>query len=197
MTSPSACTLFFHTSVEEIAVRYEEIATPANGYLTRLDGNCLLVDAAVTETADWARQIHLATQLCVDEVIALSIFIVGDLWALALARDGQPGPVAAFTPDNAKTLELLPNQLLTIERTLVDLFPDRVDAGRIDELFGAMIDGAVTPEEGIGEILDMLGCTPDWQRWSWYETIPEQLFLDPDLTHRVTPLGDARELWDE
>ncbi len=197
MTSPCACTLFFHSSAEEIASHYEEIANPANGYLTRIHGGCLLVDATVSETADWARQIELAIQLCGEDAIAFSILIVGDLWALALARGGQPGPIAAYTPDNVKTLELLPNQLLSIEQMLQEIFPDRVDAAYIDQLFGAMIEGAIEPGEGISEIVDMLGCPPDWQRWSWYETIPEQIFLDPDLSSRVTPLGDARELWDE
>jgi hypothetical protein len=197
MTSPSACTLFINASAEEIAERYEEIAIPANGYLTRLNGYCLLVDATAAETADWQRQIQLSTQVSGDQVIAVSIFMVGDLWALALAHDGQPGPVAAFTPDNAKSLEALPAQLLAVERMLGDLFADRVDIARIDELFGGMIEGALSSEEVMDEILDMLGCPPDWQRWSWYETIPEQLFLDPDLSPRVMPLGDARALWDE
>jgi hypothetical protein len=176
---------------------YETIAEPANGYLTQLQDACVLVDAVASETADWARQTHLATLLSLDNTVALSVFIIGDLWAIALSYDGKAGPVAAFTPDNSKAIDQLPHVLFALEKQLVDLFPDRVDAEAIDQIFGAMLEGAVSAEDGIVELLDMLGCPPDWLRWSWYETIPEQLFLDPDLTDRVAPLGEARTLWEE
>ena len=191
-------TIFFNkANPEELVALYEAIAEPVNGYLTILDGMAVLVDALASETANWARQHDLAAALSADDAIALSVFIVGDLWALALARDGQPGPVAAFTPDSSKVLEQLPHKLLGIERQLDDLFPDVTDLEKVDAIFGAMLDGATPAEDGISELLDMLGCPPDWLRWSWYETIPEQLFLDPDLADHVIPLGEARAFWEE
>ncbi|HEX2949098.1 MAG TPA: hypothetical protein VHV83_05965 [Armatimonadota bacterium] len=191
-------TIFFNADPTEISTQYEAIADPANGYLTRLHDDCVvLVDAAASETADWSRQTQLAALLSANEVIAISVFVVGELWALALAFDGQAGPVAAFTPDNPKAMEELPHKLLAIEQQLDNIFPDGVDTEELDRLFGSMLEGYITPEEGITELFDQLGCPPDWPRWSWYETIPEQLFLDPDLANRVIPLGETRELWEE
>ncbi|HEX2950956.1 MAG TPA: hypothetical protein VHV83_15540, partial [Armatimonadota bacterium] len=185
-------TIFFNADPAEIRTHYEAIADPANGYLTRLHDNCvILVDATASETADWSRQTQLAALLSANEVIAISVFVVGELWALALAFDGKAGPIAAFTPDNPKIMEELPYKLLAIEQQLDDIVPDRVDTEQLDRLFGSMLERYITPEEGITELFDQLGCLPDWPRWSWYETIPEQLFLDPDLANRVIPLGET------
>ena len=194
--SACACTLFFRIDPEELAERYEAIAEPPDGYLTRLHGCCVLVDAA-SEVADWAHLVELATPLTADHAIALSVFIVGAHWALALARDGQAGPVAAYTPDQAKTLDQLPHQLLALEGVFDDIFHDDIDRERIDQIFGALLEGAVCAEDALQSVIAMLGVPEDWMRWSWYETIPEQIFLDPDLAARVIPLGAARELWDE
>lgn len=194
----SVCsTLFFQSDPREIVNRYEAQVEPANGYLTVLDEVCILVDALATETANWSRQHELAALLAGDDGVALSVFIVGSLWALSLCRDGQPGTIAAFTPDESKVLEQLPVRLLTIERQLDEYFPNIVDTEEVDTLFGAMLEGARAAEDGISELLAMLGCPPDWLRWSWYETIPEQLFLDPDLADHVTPLGEAKAFWEE
>lgn len=200
MTSACACsTIFFgHYRVdpEAIIAQYEETVEPANGYLTRLNHECVLVDATASELADWSRQIDLAAALTSEDVFALSVFLVGDLWALGVARNGKTGPVAAFTPDSPKTLEQIPHKLLAIEQQLIELFPD-ADGEEIDRVLGMLLDGMTSPDDAFSELLDLLGCPADWLRWSWYETIPEQLFLDPDLAHRVTPLGAARALWEE
>ena len=193
------CTIFFpllELTNCEIATQYEEITDPADGYLTQLSQCSILVDAQASEMADWQRQIEIAISLSSEDLLALSIFIVGDLWALALAKDGQPGPIAAYTPDNTKVLEQLPHKLLAIEQQLCELFYRQVNPDVMDALFGALLDGAITPDDGIAELVQMLGCTQDWMRWSWYETIPEQLFLDPDLESRVIPLGNAKNLWE-
>ena len=198
MANAYACTtLFFHTSAEDLTTRYEANAEPANGYLARLDTAWMLTDAVATETAHWSRQIELAVALSEDGVVAITIVLVGDYWALALAHDGQPGPVAVFIPDNPPLLRQLPEQLLAIERSLHDLFPGLIDAETVDVLFGALLDGGMPPEDVFTEVLAMLGCPPDWIRWAWYETIPQQLFIDPDLAERVVPLGEAKELWGE
>lgn len=78
-----------------------------------------------------------------------------------------------------------------------EIFHDDIDRSRLDELFGALLEGAVSPEEAINELLLMLEVSADWLRWSWYETIPEQLFIDPDLAARVIPLGAAKALQEE
>ena len=151
----ACCTLFisdYGSNPTEIAAHYEAIAEPANGYLIRLQHEVMLVDATAAETADWARQIELATALADENTVALSIFLVGDLWALALAHNERPGPVAAFTPDNTKVLEQLPHSLLAIERQLIDFFPDRVDEEAIDQIFGAMLERAISPGDGISEV---------------------------------------------
>lgn len=201
MSGAYACsTIFFYNNSQrhqEIAAQYEATAEPANGYLTRIDHRSVLVDALASETADWARQVELAASLTDDYTIAISVFIVGNLWALALARNGQMGPVAAYTPDNPKTIQQISHKLLAIEGQLVDLFPDQVDAESVDAIFGALLETAISPEDGIGQLLEMLECSPNWLRWSWFETIPEQLFIDPDLADCVTPLGEARHLWEE
>jgi hypothetical protein len=201
MSSRSACsTLFFAVNSldpVELAARYEALADPANGYLTQLNCAYVFVDAQASETADWSRQIELAGLMATEDALALSIFMAGDLWALALTRAGHPATVAAYTPDNPKTFELLPHKLLALERQLGELFPAQLDVPGVDALFGAILDGAMSAEEGVTALLDMLGCSPDWLRWSWYETIPDQLFLDPDLSPRVTPLGEARNFWEE
>lgn len=198
MAGTYACaTLFFHTSPEELVERYEENAEPANGYLIRLNGEYMLVDATATETADWARQVQLATAMSENEAVALSILLVGEQWALSLAYDGQQGPTAIYVPKDTKLLEQVPRHLLAIEKALEDLFPGDIDTDVVDAIFGAMLDGATPVEEALTEILEMLGCPPSWLRWSWYETIPQQLFTDPDLLKQVTPLGEAKQFWEE
>ncbi len=193
-----ACsTLFFHCDPRELIAQYEAICEPANGYLTCLNDEVVLVDALATEQADWGRQTSLAAALTGEDGVALSIFIVGAHWALALAVDGKEGPVAAYVPDDPDALDDLPRELMIIETGLARLFPGLVNAQELDLLFGAMLEGAVPVEEAINSLLAMLGVAPDWLRWSWYETIPEQLFIDPDLADRVTPLGEARLLWEE
>ncbi len=52
-------------------------------------------------------------------------------------------------------------------------------------------------EEAVTQLLAMLDCPPSWLRWSWYETIPQQIFTDPDLLKSVTPLGEAKQFWEE
>lgn len=196
MTS-CACSIFFDISTEELAERYQAIAEPADGYLTELRQQVMLVDATTCELADWVRQVELAALLSAEDKLAISIFIVGKHWALALARDGKPGPVAAYTPDNPKTMEELPYKLLAFEEALDEIFQDDINREELDALFGALLEGVLPAEEVIHQLLLMLEIPADWLRWSWYETIPEQLFLDPDLANRVTPLGDARALWAE
>jgi len=198
MAGSYACaTFFFRATPEELAQRYEENAEPANGYLIRLSDFYLLVDATATETADWGRQAQLAALLSENEVIALSVLLVGDHWGLAVAYDGQPGPAALFIPKDEKLLTQLPHKLLAIEKALVDLFPGEIDADEVDAIFGAMIDGAMPVEDAITEILVMLDCPTNWLRWSWYETIPQQIFTDPDLQRMIIPLGEARQFWEE
>lgn len=192
-----ACSIFFHISPEELAERYQLIAEPADGYITELQQQAILVDSATCALADWVRQVGLAVQLSANDKLALSIFIVDKHWALALARDGKAGPVAAYTPDNPKTLEELPYKLLALEDALHEIFHDDINREKLDALFGALLEGALPAEDVIHELLLMLEVPADWLRWSWYETIPEQLFLDPDFSNRVTPLGDARALWEE
>jgi hypothetical protein len=86
---------------------------------------------------------------------------------------------------------------MALEQALGLLFPDLVDLDEVDYLFGALLEDALAPEVVFTELFTMLGLTPDWLRWAWFETIPDQLFTDPDLSDRVIPLGEARELWDE
>ena len=191
------CTLFAHCFADELAENYEALAEPANGYLIRLNQWTMLDDAEATETADWSRQIELATMLTCEDGVAVSIFVVGEGWAIAVSLGGQPGPIAAFAPDEHKAVEQLPFKLLAVENALMTAFPDDVDAERVDAIFGAMIDQVMTAEEGMTEIVEMLGCPSDWSRWGWYETIPEQLFTDPDLAHKVRPLGEAKHFWEE
>jgi len=190
-------TIFFHTDAAELTTRYEANAENPCGYLTRLNGEWLFTDALATETADWARQLELATVMTDEEVIGLSVFMVGNLWALGVSFDGRPGPVAAYVPDNADQMRELPERLLTLENALTDLFPDDADPEEIDELFGAVLEGALPIEDAVSSILAMLGVSPEWPRWSWYETIPEQLFIDPDLADRVVPVGEACQFWEE
>jgi hypothetical protein len=198
MTEAYACgTLFHGVRQEEIVGAYEAGVEPANGYLTRLDEWLLLVDATATEMADWDRQIRMALALTVDGGTAISVFLVGKTWALALAHEGKAGPVAAFAPDEETALDDLPHRLLRFEHGLGELFPYLVDTETVDALFGVLLDGGISAEAVFTEILAMLEVPGDWLRWSWYETIPEQLFLDPDLAHRVTPLGEAKPLWEE
>lgn len=198
MTGTHVCgTFFFRATPETLAERYEAAADPANGYLTRLNGSSLLVDAQATETADWSRQTRLAAAMTDEDEAALSVFIVGESWALALAQGGAPGPVAVYTVGDPDVLDTLPFSLRALEEGLTAQFPRSIHPDAVDYLFGALLEGVIPAEEVVSAILQMLGCAPDWLRWGWYETIPEQLLLDPDLAERVTPLGDARDLWEE
>jgi hypothetical protein len=198
MTSAHACcTIFFGASREELIAHYEEQEDGANGYLTRLADCWIFVDAEATETGNWGRQTNLAQSMSRDDVVALSLFLVGQHWGLALANDGQAGPVAVAIPDDDDVMELLPHYLMAVERVLVAWFPEQADQSYLDELFGALLEGATPVEEVFSQILAMLGCPSDWMRWSWFETIPQQLFTDPDLVSRVTPLGEAAALWEE
>jgi len=197
MMSIACTTIFFHTNAVELITRYEEHAENPCGYLTRLNDQWVFVDALATETADWARQQELATAMTEDEVIGISVFMVGNLWALGMAFDGRLGPVAAYVPENADQMRELPERLLAVERALTDLFPGQIEAETIDALFGAVLEGAQPFEDAVTEILEMLGVSPEWIRWAWYETIPEQLFIDPDLAGRVTPIGEACQFWEE
>jgi hypothetical protein len=190
------CTVFQRVSPEELIERYEENADPANGYLTEVGDWWELVDAQASETADWRRQIQLATELADEDTLAISIFIAEDSWALALATAGKQGPLAVYAPEDKDVIDRIPQQLLTIENILVQWLSD-VEVEKVDVIFGAMIEGALPAEEGLDELLTMLGCSPDWLRWSWFETIPQQLFIDPDLKDRVRPLGEAKALWEE
>lgn len=193
-----ACTtIFFHTDAEELAERYLANTDNPCAYLTCVNGAWVFVEELASETADWARQMNLALAMSEEEAIAFSVFLVGNLWALGLAFDGRQGPVAAYVPDDPTRISQLPQQLLAIEQALDDLFPDDVDPEQIDVLFGAVLDGAMPMDDAITEILEKLGCPPDWQRWSWFETVPEQLFIDPDLADRVVPVGEACHFWEE
>jgi hypothetical protein len=91
----------------------------------------------------------------------------------------------------------LPGRLLAVESVLTDLFPDDADPAAIDELFGAVLEGVLPFDEAVSSIFDMLGVPPEWLRWSWFETIPQQLFIDPDLADRVVPVGEACHFWEE
>ena len=142
-------------------------------------------------------RLELAILLSEDEGIAFSVLLVGEHWALALAYNGQRGPTAVFAPDARKLIEQVPRQLLALEKALVELFPTEIDADELDALFGEMLEGVTPVEEAVTQLLAMLGCPPSWLRWSWYETIPEQIFTDPDLLKLVTPLGEAKQFWEE
>jgi len=193
-----ACmTIFFHTDGPELISRYEATAENPSAYFTRVNGEWIFTDELATETADWARQQELAMVMTEEEVIGISVFMVGNLWALGVAFDGRQAPVAAYVPDNADQMRELPGRLLGIESALADLFPDNADPQVIDELFGAVLEGALPFEEAVSSIFDMLGVPPEWLRWSWFETIPQQLFIDPDLSDRVVPVGEASLLWEE
>jgi hypothetical protein len=195
---PIACaTIFFHTDIGELTARYEANTENPCGYLTRVNGLWIFVDAQATETADWARQMELATLMTDEGEIGISVFLVNELWALGISFDGKLGPVAAYVPDDETQMRQLPQRLLAIESVLDDLFPEEAVPEQIDELFGATLEGAKPFEDMIDELLEMLGVPPEWQRWGWYEMIPEQLFIDPDLTDRVFPIGDACQFWEE
>jgi hypothetical protein len=193
----ACCTLLYVTDPETLAARYEAGIEPADGYLTYLDGWWMLVDATATATGNWARQRDIGLALSDEAGVALSIFITGDEWALALAVNGEPGPTAIFTPQNDEVMARVPFSLMALEQALGLLYPDRVDVDEVDYLFGALLEGALAPEEAVDGVVRMLGVPDDWMRWSWYESIPEQLFTDPDLADRVVPLGDAKDLWEE
>jgi len=193
----ACCTFFQHVTPEELAVSYEESAEPANGYLVSLNTWWMLDDATATEASDWGRQLELATQLTGEEGTAISVFLVGELWTLALCHGGNRGPVALFVPGDSKLLEQLPHQLLAFEQAFGELFPDDVDTDEVDSIFGALLDGAMLPEEAFSSLLQMVGVAADWQRWCWCETVPYQLFTDPDLSSRVIPLGLAKAFWEE
>ncbi|MHB9023401.1 MAG: hypothetical protein ACYC7E_04390 [Armatimonadota bacterium] len=198
MATACACsTLFQRIAPEELIERYEENADPANGYLTQVGDWWELVDAQASEMADWSRQTQLAADLAEEDTLAISVFLAGDSWALALATAGKQGPVAVFTPDDTDVLERLPHQLLAIENNLEQWLPGDIDAEKIDAIFGAILEGALPADEGLDELLILLGCSPDWLRWSWYEAIPLQLITDPDFVGRVQPLGEAKALWEE
>jgi hypothetical protein len=199
MTGVYACSTFFHdVAPEELRRVYEADAEPANGYLVDLhEGWWGLVDAMASETVDWGRQLELASLLTGDDGTAVSVFLVGEHWAMAFTHGGARGPVAVYMPEDRKVLERLPHELLALEGVLAEYFPDDVDADAVDALFGAVLEGATPIEDVFTEICDMLRIAPDWLRWSWYETIPEQLFTDPDLAPRVLPLGAVKELWEE
>jgi hypothetical protein len=193
-----ACmTIFFHAGADELAARYQAAADRPCGYLTRVGERWIFTEATATETADWERQLELAAAMTDEGVVGISVLLVGAHWALAVARDGRAGPMAVCVPDNEEQARALPRQLSAVEQALVELFPDEIDAERVDELFGAVLEGATPIDEAVTEILGMLGCSAEWPRWSWYETIPEQLFIDPDLAERVVPIGDACQLWEE
>ena len=198
MPSLFACaTIFFHAHRDDLVARYEALAEPADGYLTSLRDTFILVDAVAAATADWGRQVRLGLVMSGDGVFALTVVLLGEYWALALAQDEQPGPAAVCVPNEPDMLSQLPRQLFDIERVLVESFPFAADADKIDAIFGAMLDGAQPIDEAFTELLEMLGCPNEWMRWSWDETIPQQLFIDPDLVARVTPLGDASGFWEE
>lgn len=190
----ACCSIFIGISAETLAPRYEAVAEQSNGYLVRMDGCTLLVDALATEAADWARQIYLATQMTEENETSISFFLVGEHWALSVSHGGEAGPVAIFTPEDADVLDKLPYMMMAIENALGECL--HLDTDALDQMFGALLEGAITPEVAFDDLLALLACTPDWPRWSWFETIPEQLFTDPDLLNtRVVPLGEAQEFW--
>ena len=197
MSNVFACvTVFLLADREALVSRYESLAEPANGYLTRVGETYLMTDAAASEGSDWARQVRLALEMS-EELTALTIVIYEEYWALTLAHDEQQGPAAIYLPVAPEMLRNLPRQLFDVEKALVDLLPFDADADRIDALFGAVLEEALPIEDALTELLGMFGCPAEWIRWSWYETIPQQLFTDPDLAGRVTPLGEARQFWEE
>lgn len=191
------CTLFDRCLPDELTAHYEAYAEPANGYLIRLQHWSLLVDAVATETANWVRQCELSAEMTCEDGVAVSLFLVDRYWAIAVAAGGKRRAFAAYMPDDPKLFERLPNELHKVEQALALYFPDDIDIVRVDELFGAIIDNGITVEDGFLALTDLLGISPEWLRWSWYETIPEQLFTDPDLAPRVKALGDAKQLWEE
>lgn len=192
-----ACTtIFFHAAADELAALYETATEQQDGYLTQVGETWVFTDALATATADWVRQLELATAMSQDDVAALTVLIVGDAWTMSVAFDGQRGPVAVFAPGEERQPERLPHELLALERTLTDLFPDDIEAEGLDALFGAVLDGALPMEQVVDAIMTMLHVPEEWTRWSWYDLIPEQLFVDPDLADRVKPLGEAKAFWE-
>ena len=193
----ACCSLFSVVSPELLAERYEQGIEPPNGYLTQLDGWWLLVDGTACETGNWARQRDIGIALSADEGIAVSVFIADEEWALSLAVNGEPGPTTIYLPDNDELLARAPYTLMALETAFSLLYPDRMDVDEVDALFGALLEGASPPEVVFTALFAMLGIPEDWQRWAWFESIPEQLFTDPDLADRVIPLGEAKQLWEE
>jgi hypothetical protein len=191
------CSIFFGTTADQLCDAYEAIAEPANAYLTRVGTGLLLADVVACETADWGRQLRLGTEMTHTGGASFSVFAAGDRWGMAVATDGVEGPVAVFEPDEEEIMADLPRRLLGVEKALAALSPERVDAAEVDRAFGALLEGVMTADDAAGIVLTMLGCHIDWPRWAWAETVPHQLFLDPDLADRVTPLGEAKDLWEE
>ncbi|MHB9134018.1 MAG: hypothetical protein ACYDBB_23360 [Armatimonadota bacterium] len=193
----ACCSIIFNVPADELIARYEANAEPANGYLTRLDDSWVMVDAFASETADWGRQSLLAAEMTGEDGVAISILMTGQYWALGLAHAGKPGTMAVYLPGNEDVLDKLPFKLMEFEQGLVALFPDALDADELDRIFGAVIEMALPIDDAVDAILAMLGCAPDWLRWSWYDAIPHQLFMDPDFIGRVRPMGEAKDLWSE
>jgi hypothetical protein len=191
------CSVFFGESAGHLCDEYVAVAEPANAYLTRVGVGLILTDAVATETADWGRQLRLGTELTTAGGVSFSVFAAGDRWGMAIATDGVEGPVAVFEPDEPAVMAELPMRLMGLEKSLAALSPEHVNDAELDRVFGALFEGVMTVDEVADIVLTMLGCSSDWPRWAWAETVPEQLFLDPDLTDRVTPLGDATGLWEE
>jgi hypothetical protein len=198
MPTPLACcTAFLNTDPEHLIEQYEALADPPCGYLTRVGALWLLTDVQATETADWGRQLRLGTEITENGCASISVFCVGDRWGIAVAVDGVEGPIAVYEPDDAGLMADLPRRLLGVERTLAALSGGAVNAAEVDRLFGALLEGVLPFDEVVEGVLLMLGCHTDWLRWAWADTIPQQLFLDPDLADRVLLLGDAKGLWEE
>lgn len=193
----ACCTAFYVVSPEVLAERYTTGIDPPNGYLTQAGAWWLLVDGTAAETGNWGRQRDIGTVLSTEEGVALSVFITDEEWAVALAVNGEPGPSAVYLPDNDELLARAPYSLMALEQALGLLFPDYMIIDEVDALFGALLEGATPPETVFTELFTMLGVSPDWLCWAWFESIPDQLFTDPDLSDRVIPLGEARELWEE
>ncbi len=193
----ACCTALYIVSPEVLIERYLHGIEPPNGYLTQCGTWWLLVDGTATETGDWGRQRDIGTALSTEEGVAISVFLADMEWAISLSVNGEPGPGVVYMPDNAELIARSPYSLMALEQALGLLFPDLVDLDEVDYLFGALLEDALAPEVVSTELFTMLGLTPDWLRWAWFETIPDQLFTDPDLSDRVIPLGEARELWDE
>lgn len=193
----ACCSLFAVVSPELLAERYEHGIEPPNGYLTQMEGWWLLVDGTASETGNWARQRDIGIALSAEEGIAISVFITDQEWALSLAVNGEPGPTAIYLPDNEELIARVPFTLMALETAFSLLYPDRVDVDEVDALFGALLEDALPPETVFTTLFAMLGIPEDWLRWAWFESIPEQLFMDPDLAARTIPLGAAKELWEE